>query len=61
MGEVANIVGGNVKSLLPRGVDHTIPGRGGNTLPPGNPVLTAVFSCTAGPLWVSLIEDPPAG
>ena len=57
MGEVANIVGGNVKNLLPRGVDHTVPTFGGATPPKGEPILRAAFNCTAGPLWICLIRD----
>lgn len=57
MGEVANIVGGNVKSLLPRGVDHSVPIFGGSTPQGVETVLTAAFNCTAGPLWVSLIHE----
>ena len=57
MGEVANIVGGNVKTLLPRGVDHSVPNFGGSTPPIGETVLTAAFNCTAGPLWISLIHQ----
>jgi hypothetical protein len=61
MGEVANIVGGNVKSLLPRGIDHSVPEFGYSTPPQGEAVLTAAFNCTNGPLWISLLRDPAQG
>ena len=57
MGEVANIVGGNVKNLLPRGVDHSMPVFSGSTPPPGEAILTVAFNCTAGPLWISLVRE----
>jgi hypothetical protein len=58
LGEVANIVGGNLMNFLPRGVDHSIPVFGNSTPPQGDIILTAVFNCGAGPLWISLIKDP---
>lgn len=57
MGEVANIVGGNVKTLLPKGVDYSVPEFGTAMTPRGDLVITAVFNCTAGPLWISLLKD----
>lgn len=57
MGEVANIIGGNVKILLPRGVDHSVPAFGGSSPPEGDTVFTAAFNCSAGPLWISLIHE----
>ena len=58
MGEVANIVGGNVKALLPRGVDHSMPTFQTAARPTGETLVAVVFKCTAGPLWVSLIHSP---
>ena len=57
MGEVANIVGGNVKSLLPRGVDHSIPCFEAPESGWGEVILSTAFNCSAGPLWVSLIRE----
>jgi hypothetical protein len=57
MGEVANIVGGNVKNLLPRGVDHSVPHFGPIPFDDGETILMAAFNCSAGPLWISLIRD----
>ena len=57
MGEVANIVGGNLKTLLPRGVDHSIPHFGGGTYPEGEAIVTTAFNCASGSLWISLIRD----
>ena len=56
MGEVANIVGGNVKNLLPRGVDHSVPRFGTIEPEQGAPILVTAFNCNAGPLWISLID-----
>lgn len=55
--EVANIIGGNVKNLLPRGVDHSMPVFGVSIPPTGEAVVTTAFHCTAGPLWISLIRE----
>ena len=52
-----NIVGGNVKNLLPRGVDHSVPIFGGSAPPKGEAILTVAFNCTSGTLWISLIRD----
>ena len=57
LGEVANIVGGNVKNLLPRGVDHSMPQFGADALPEGDAILTTAFNCVSGPLWISLIRE----
>ena len=56
MGEGANIVGGgNVKALLPRGVDHSVPIFQESRPLGGEALLSVAFHCDAGPLWVSLV------
>ena len=56
MGEVANIVGGNVKTLLPRGVDHSVPVFAGTTPPERDAIIAVAFNCSADPLCISLIK-----
>ena len=66
MGELANMLGGNLKSLLPRGVvlsmpsvvvgcDYTLRVCGGNAI-----VERVAYRSPAGVFWITLVEIPGA-
>ncbi len=61
MGELANIVGGNLKPLLPQGVELSMPSvvEGSNyslRLCGENSFLRLPFVCEAGKSWVTIVE-----
>lgn len=66
MGEITNIIGGNLKPILPRGVGLSMPsvvsGRPSALRICGEaPLLRLAFSCVAGPFWLTILglsEDP---
>jgi len=67
MGEIVNILGGNLKPILPHGVALSMPsvvaGFPSSLRICGNaPILRLAFSCEAGPFWLTIVglsEDPP--
>ena len=56
MGEVANIVGGNIKNCMPRGVDHSVPEFKGGRPAMSELVLATKFECSRGVLDISLFQ-----
>lgn len=65
MGELANMVGGNLKSVMPRGVGLSMPTvvEGSDysvRVCGGNLTTRRSFRCEAGTFWVTLVEVVPA-
>jgi CheY-specific phosphatase CheX len=64
LGELANMVGGNLKAILPKGVSLSMPMvvQGSDYLiwfSGGNVVSRLAFECDSGVLWLHLIETEP--
>jgi chemotaxis protein CheX len=64
MGELANMVGGNLKSVLPRGIGLSMPSvvEGSDyavRLCGVNPAKRHSFMSELGPLWVTVVEVDP--
>jgi chemotaxis protein CheX len=66
VGEITNILGGNLKPILPQGVALSMPsvvaGAASSLRLCGNsPILRLAFSCEPGPFWLTIVglsEDP---
>ncbi|MEZ5403638.1 MAG: chemotaxis protein CheX [Bryobacteraceae bacterium] len=61
IGEMANMVGGNMKSVMPRGVELSAPTvvEGGDyalRFRAGDAITRAAFQSPAGPFWITLVE-----
>ncbi len=64
LGELANMIGGNLKSVMPRGVSLSMPsvvdGSSYSVRVCGsNLTQRRAFACDAGPFWVTLVEVVP--
>jgi chemotaxis protein CheX len=60
MGEITNIIGGNMKPILPHGVGLSMPsvvyGRASSLRICGNvPLLRLAFSCEVGKFWLTIV------
>jgi chemotaxis protein CheX len=60
MGEIANILGGNLKPILPHGVVLSMPSVVAGTsstlrICGDSPILRLAFSCEAGPFWLTIV------
>jgi chemotaxis protein CheX len=60
MGEIANMLGGNLKPILPHGVALSMPSVVAGT--PSTlricghpPILRLSFACEAGPFWLTIV------
>ncbi len=66
LGELANMIGGNLKSVLPRGVSLSMPSvvEGSNysvRVCGGHKNKRMAFEGPDGPFWVTLVETDPPG
>lgn len=57
LGELANIIGGNLKSALAQGLHLSMPAIVDGSVPVGTAGDRLSFACAYGPLWMTVMAD----
>jgi chemotaxis protein CheX len=57
LGELANIIGGNLKSALAEGLHLSMPAIVDGSVPPGARGERLTFECAYGPLWMTVMPE----